>query len=437
MNLLKYDPSFVPAYLQYEDFMRSATHPFKITIQRDNRISYTLDCPFSDDLEESYFFLKKGILILLWMIGGDRILFKGEKKMYDYLLQHKDKDPELKKTLDEMSNIFQHEIDFIYTEEDFEDKCEMIHLHGDFNGCRIGFDAGGSDRKVSAVINGKVVFSEEVLWLPKEQHDWHYHYDGILDSLKRAASHLPRVDGIGFSTAGVVLDDEMAQPALFFAVPEEDKKTHVRTIFKDIMKNEFKGVPFKVANDGDVSAIGASQVFKKDYVLGLALGTSFAAGYCCNNCLNGWINELGKAPFNFAPDALSHYAMHIQGAASEYLSQKGIIRLCKNAGYPFEGTLAKQLKQIQKLADEGNETVLECYAEMGIYLASALIGYAHYFRIDSVLLLGRVMTGRGGNALLDSCKAFLKERKPELKMEIFTADENFKRLGQSYIAASL
>ena len=33
-------------------------------------------------------------------------------------------------------------------------------------GCRIGFDLGGSDRKVAAVIDGEVVFSEETVWDP-------------------------------------------------------------------------------------------------------------------------------------------------------------------------------------------------------------------------------------------------------------------------------
>ena len=37
------------------------------------------------------------------------------------------------------------------------------------DGCRIGFDAGGSDRKVAAVIDGKEVFSCEVVWEPEDQ----------------------------------------------------------------------------------------------------------------------------------------------------------------------------------------------------------------------------------------------------------------------------
>ena len=64
------------------------------------------------------------------------------------------------------------------------------------------FDLGGSDRKVAAVIDGKVVFSEETVWDPYFQSDPQYHLDGIMDSLRKAAAHLPRVDGIGGSAAG-------------------------------------------------------------------------------------------------------------------------------------------------------------------------------------------------------------------------------------------
>ena len=70
-------------------------------------------------------------------------------------------------------------------------------------GCRIGFDLGGSDRKVAAVIDGRVVWSEEIEWDPYHQPDPQYHWDGIMDSLQRAASHLPHVDAIGGSAAGV------------------------------------------------------------------------------------------------------------------------------------------------------------------------------------------------------------------------------------------
>ena len=78
------------------------------------------------------------------------------------------------------------------------------------DGCRIGFDLGGSDRKAAAVIDGKVVFSEEIRWDPYFQKDPTYHIEGVHDSLQRAAAHLPRVDAIGGSSAGIIVADSPA-----------------------------------------------------------------------------------------------------------------------------------------------------------------------------------------------------------------------------------
>ena len=147
------------------------------------------------------------------------------------------------------------------------------------------------------------------------------------------------------------------------------------------------------------------------------------------------MNELGKVPFNYDDNAVSHYAMGIKGAGSEYLSQKGIIRLCKNAGVSFSGTLAEQLLKIQKEAEDGNKTVLKAYQDMAEYLSSAILFYHRFFKFESVLLLGRVMSGIGGEIMTKRTEEVLKEN--HLAVEVFTANEKFKRLGQSYIAAGL
>ena len=86
-------------------------------------------------------------------------------------------------------------------------------------GCRIGFDLGGSDRKVAAVIDGGVVFSDETVWDPYHKPDPQYHFDGIMDSLKKAAAHLPRVDAIGGSAAGVYVNNRVKAGRSFAACP--------------------------------------------------------------------------------------------------------------------------------------------------------------------------------------------------------------------------
>ena len=90
------------------------------------------------------------------------------------------------------------------------------------NGCRIGFDAGGSDRKVSAVVDGETVYSEEVVWFPKVTADPNYHYDGIVSAFKSAAEHMPRVDAVGVSSAGIYIENRTMNASLFLKVSEED-----------------------------------------------------------------------------------------------------------------------------------------------------------------------------------------------------------------------
>ena len=141
----------------------------------------------------------------------------------------------------------------------------------------IGFDAGGSDRKVSAVIDGKTVYSEEVVWHPKTEPDPQYHFDGIVEAFRTAASKMPRVDGIGVSSAGVFIGNSPMVSALFLKVPRE-KRELVKTIY-DRAAREIGDVPIVVANDGDVTALAGAMGLECGSVMGMAMGTSEAVGY--------------------------------------------------------------------------------------------------------------------------------------------------------------
>ena len=54
------------------------------------------------------------------------------------------------------------------------------------------------------------------------------------------------------------------------------------------------------------------------------------------------------------------------------------------------------------------------YRSIGVYLGHSLALYHHFYGFKHVLLLGRVMSGRGGDIILDVCKQVLADEYPEI-----------------------
>ena len=202
------------------------------------------------------------------------------------------------------------------------------HLDGN----RIGFDLGGSDRKVAAVIDGRVVFSDETVWDPYHKPDPQYHFDGIMDSLRKAAAHLPRVDAIGGSAAGVYVNNRVKAGSLFRGVPQDLFDARVKDMFLDVRK-AWNDVPFEVVNDGEVTALAGSMSLGENAILGIALGTSTAAGYVTpDGNITSWLNELAFVPIDYNPGAPVDEWSGDYGVGSQYFSQQAVGRLMPVAG---------------------------------------------------------------------------------------------------------
>ena len=321
-----------------------------------------------------------------------------------------------------------------------EQKNCSVKVGGYLKGCRIGFDAGGSDRKVSAVIDGEVVYSEEVVWHPKTTEDPHYHYNEILTAMKTAASKMPRVDAIGVSSAGVYVDNKIMVASLFIKVDKKKYGDFVKNMYIDIAK-EMGNVPLEVANDGDVTALAGSIDLNDTRVLGIAMGTSEAVGYINRDGgINGWLSELAFVPVDFNENAMADEWSGDTGVGCKYFSQDAVIKLAEAGGYSFKegATPAEKLKEIQALMEKDNPLARQIYEDIGVYLAYTLPFYAKFYDIKHVLLLGRVTGGKGGNILLDTCKKVLAEEYPQFKdLDISLPDEKNRRVGQSIAAASL
>jgi len=307
------------------------------------------------------------------------------------------------------------------------------------NGCRIGFDLGASDRKVSAVVDGEAVYSEEVIWEPRRHADPAYHYREVVTALKTAAAKMPRLDAIGGSSAGIYVDNRPMVASLFRGIPPE-KFGEIRDMFLRI--REEMGVPLEVINDGDVTALAGSMSIEDDGILGIALGSSEAAGYVnMEGCITGWLNELAFAPVDYSPAAPVEEWSGDQGCGASYFSQQCVFRLAPKAGIevPAEITDAEKLKFIQGRLEAGDEGAVKIWQSMGVYLGYGIAHYADFYDIKHVLILGRCTSGHGGDLLIEGAKRVLEAEFFELsrKIELHLPDEKIRRVGQSVAAASL
>ncbi len=309
------------------------------------------------------------------------------------------------------------------------------------DGCRIGFDLGGSDRKAAAVIDGRVVFSEEIAWDPYFQPDPDYHLEGVHDSLRRAAAHLPRVDAIGGSAAGIYVNNEVRAASLFRGVPAELYESRVRRMFFTLQER-WGGVPFEVANDGEVTALAGSMSLGDGAVLGIAMGTSLAAGYVTpGGGITPWLNELAFAPIACQAAAPRDEWSGDLGCGVQYFSQQAVGRLARVAGFDFPAgqPLPEQLIAVQAAMAAGDPRARAIYESIGTAFGYAIAHYADFYELRHVLVLGRVTSGAGGDLILAQARAALRADFPAVaeKVQLHTPDEKDKRHGQAIAAASL
>ena len=128
------------------------------------------------------------------------------------------------------------------------------------------------------------------------------------------------------------------------------------------------------------------------------------------------------------------------GVGCKYFSQDAVIKLAEAGGFVFEAGLtpAQKLKVIQALMEKGDSLAQQIYEDIGVYLAHTIPFYAKFYDIKHMLLLGRVMGGKGGDVILATCKETLAAEYPEFAtIDIGLPDENNRRVGQSIAAASL
>ncbi len=446
------DPAFVPAALWNREYRRLAAsgagkRRIALTFERANGTVSRYDTEILGDSAGNrmlnYRYVERIVKFLLWARGGWKITVAGAGELADMLAE--DYSPSGRHAFDCRvigRQVYGHDLKIEKCA--FEDapaaKETAVKLGGHTDGCRIGFDLGGSDRKCAAVIDGECVHCEEVVWNPYFEKDINYHYEGILDSLRRAAAKLPHIDAIGGSAAGVYVDGVPKIASLFRGIPEEKFQEQVHPLFRRIADN-FPGVPFVVLNDGEVTALAGAMSGMGNALLGVSMGTSEAGGFVTpDGTLTDHLNELAFSPVDYREDnPVKDEWSGECGAGACFLSQQALRILAKPAGFSFAADmpLPEQLKAVQAAMAAGDARAERIYRALGIYLGYSVAHYADFYPLRNLLLLGRVSSGAGGELALRVAEEVLHSEFPELQIGLRVPDEKFKRLGQAMIAASL
>ncbi len=449
--VLPFDDGFRPAVLCNHNFLDAVCSsgekvPLVIGLEQDDHSSSVYKTQIFSDKSKSfslnYFYVEQLIKTLLWAYGGYKIFVGGPKKIGEYINKLYSQEGKRFFDANSMSRIYGKPFSVVATnaEQVPPVKGKSILLNRQLKGCRIGFDLGASDRKVSAVIDGKAVFSEEVVWNPSVQTNPDYQYHEIMSMLHHAAAHLPRIDAIGGSAAGVYINNRVMGASIFRGISPDLFEKSVKNMFLDIQKEW--GVPLEVINDGEVTALAGSMSYKVNLVLGIALGTSEAGGYVNREGnITTRLNELAFVPIDFNEQAPIDVYSKERGCGVQYLSQAAVIRLAKIAGIALDEkqTPAEKLKFVQELLTKGDNRAVKIFETIGVYLGYAIAHYADFYDIEHALILGRVTSGEGGHIILQKAEQVLKEEFPELfeNISLHLPDESIRRVGQSIAAASL
>jgi len=443
------DKNFYPAIIFLQEYEQLLEHSkqneevtFALELSKSKRISKTLKILANPNNEDTYQYVERTIKFLLWSHGGHTLYISGPSFITDKIKE--DYSPKGRRSFDLelMEKAFDKtfSVKVVRPQDVPESITVTSDIGGHFKGQRIGFDLGASDYKLSAVKDEEVVFTTEIPWNPVEESDPNYHYEKIVEGIRLAATHLDRIDCIGGSSAGIVIDNQFKKASLFRSVPEKIFETKVKNIFNRIAK-EFN-VPLVAINDGDVTALAGALSLKKNSLLGIAMGSSEATGFVNNEGkITGQLNELAFAPVDMSPKAATDEWSKDKGVGALYFSQQAVAKLAPLAGLYFAEAIGfpERLRQIQEMADNGNPHAIDIFTTIGTYLGYTLPLYKRFYDFENILILGRVTSGEGGITIIEQAKKILEEKFPKINKEIsiFVPNEKERRVGQAMAAAGL
>lgn len=419
----------------------------KIALEREEGLVYTYFTkvfPENSGMdEENLLYIERIVKTLLWTRGGWKLTIGGSNSIGEYISKLYSQGGVREFDANFMSRVYEKRfiVEIIDINDVPDSKGAEKSLGRHMKGCRIGIDLGGSRKKISAVVDGEVVFTDDALWQPKINSNPDYHYGEIISIIKKAAQKIPRVDSLGISSAGVIVNNRIMISSLFLEVEEDVFDAKVKDIFIRI-DNELGGIPFEVANDGDAAALAGAMALNSQKVLGISMGTSQAGGYVDGGGnVTGWLNELAFVPIDYNPISMVDEWSGDYGCGIKYLSQEAAIKLAPAAGINIDPELlpSKKLQIVQDLLKSGDSAAIQIFETIGCYLGYAIAHYSDFYDIDYAYVLGGVMADNGGSIIIENATKVLAEEFPDLaqKIKLAVPEESTIKLGQSIAAASL
>lgn len=438
------DKGFVPLGKFFRTYQAEAKHPFAVAVEGGGGQVTVYETALRDPMlgsEADKLYVDRLVKCLLWMWGGYKVTVCGSDAAWEQLKATYS--PGGSRAFDEdfMGRVYEHpfQVERCSWEERPHNVGGGEGMAGTLDGCRIGIDLGGSNIKVSAVKDGETVLNESFPWQPKVETDPQYHYDHLRDAVKTTAAKLPRVDGVGISSAGVFIENRCMVASLFLAVPREEfdrscKDLYIRAVADAVGAD----VPLTIANDGDVTALAGSLAGIGGAVFGTSLGTAQAGGYVTETgAVTGWLNEMAFVPIDARANVAIDPWSGDGGCGVNYLSQDGVIRLAAEAGLEPEGDdPSQQFRFLRAKAEAGDDRGMAIYRTMGDYLGHALALYELFYTMDRVLVMGGVAGGPGGDLMLERARKVLAEEYGS-KLPVEAPDEKVRQMGQSVAAAAL
>ena len=156
----KLDPGFIPFGVWMDAYLKNANKPIAIAVERDKgqvSVRRTFIHGTPEMAQADYRYVERMVKFLLWSIGGFKVYICGAPEIARQMKLDYSVDGKRAFDFDFFHKLY--EVDLEIIDLPLED-CPAANessqpLGGHMDGCRIGFDAGGSDRKVSAVIDGE------------------------------------------------------------------------------------------------------------------------------------------------------------------------------------------------------------------------------------------------------------------------------------------